>query len=315
MKTLTVVAPVYNEAEVIADFHRELAAVLDGLKARYESKILFVVDRSSDGTLEILRGVASRDARVQILALSSRFGHQNSLLAGLDHCRSDALIMMDSDLQHPVSLIPRMLEEFEKGFDVVRTHRQDPPETGLFKRLSSRMFYRLINALSDVPIQESAADFRLLSRRVVTVFQKRVRERNLFLRGLTGWVGFKSTGIPFTTGARPGGRSKYSLTRLIAFGVEGIVAFSKKPLQAAIYVGFLFAALGFGLAFLTIAQYFYYGSLPPGWATLAILTPTFAGIQLIFLGVIGEYVGAIFDEVKGRPHYIVEEAVNVEEIA
>lgn len=312
MKTLTVISPAFNEEEVIADFHRELAAVLDGLKGRYDCRMLFVLDRSGDRTLEILRGIAAKDPRVQVLALSSRFGHQNSLLAGIDHCRADAAIMMDSDLQHPPSLIPAMLEQFEKGFDVVRTQREDPPEIGFFKRLSSRLFYKGLNLLSETPIHESAADFRLLSRRVVKVFQKDIRERNLFLRGLIGWIGFPSTSLPFKTGRRTGGRSKYSLGRLVALGAEGVVSFSKKPLQAAIYLGLGFAALGFLLALATLVSWFRNGAMPPGWTTLAILIPVFSGIQMIFLGVLGEYIGAIFDEVKGRPHYIVDTAINLE---
>jgi polyisoprenyl-phosphate glycosyltransferase len=311
MKTLTVISPVYNEAEVIESFFRALSKELDGLQEQYDSRILFVVDRSNDGTLDILKRIAAADGSVGILALSSRFGHQMSLLAGIDHADTDAVIMMDSDLQHSPSLIPALLERFEQGYDIVYTIREDEQELGIVKRLSARLFYRLINSLSKVQINESAADFRLISRRVLRVFQTQIRERNQFLRGLFSWVGFRSVGVPFRVGTRAAGKSKYSLGRLIRFGMQGIVSFSKRPLQAATVVGFIFAAFGFINAVVTFVQYFLYASLPSGWTTLTILISLFSGVQLIFLGIIGEYLGAIFDEVKARPHYIVEEKINL----
>ena len=309
-KSLTVICPVYNEEAVIRDFYNELKEVLVRLKDKYESKTLFVVDPSTDSTLEILKQIAQTDRSVQIIALSSQFGHQMALLAGMDNSHSDCTIMMDSDLQHPPSLIPEMLNHFEKGFDVVYTVRRDVPESNIFKRLSSKAFYRMINQISQVPINESAADFRLISRRVLTVFKNQIRERNQFLRGLIKWVGFKSTGIPFQAKKRPAGKSKYSFGRMVQFGLHGILSFSKRPLQAATFVGFIFASLGFIYGLIVFIQYFFDRSLPSGWATLIILISMFSGVQLIFLGIIGEYIGAIFDEVKGRPHYIIDEKIN-----
>jgi glycosyltransferase involved in cell wall biosynthesis len=311
MRTLTVISPVYNEAEVIEHFYQVLSKELRGLADRYASRILFVVDRSSDDTLDILKRIAAADPSVGILALSSRFGHQMSLLAGIDHADADVVVMMDSDLQHSPALIPSLIERFEEGYDIVYTIREDERELGLLKRWGARLFYRLINSLSKVPINESAADFRLISRRVALVFQTQIRERNQFLRGLISWVGFRSVGVPFRVGTRAAGRSKYSLARLIRFGMQGIVSFSKRPLQAAIVVGFVFAAFGLINAVITFVEYFLYASLPSGWTTLTILISLFSGVQLIFLGIIGEYLGAIFDEVKARPHYIVEEQVNL----
>jgi polyisoprenyl-phosphate glycosyltransferase len=309
--TFTVVCPVYNESEVIGEFHNELARVLDGLSQRYEAKVLYVVDRSTDNSLEILRSLASTDKRIQVLALSARFGHQMSLVAGIDHAQGDAVLMMDSDLQHPPALLPELLASFEKGYDIVYTVRQDRPEIGLFKRLSSRLFYRVINWLSTVPVNESAADFRLISRRVADVFRNQIRERNQFLRGLFSWVGFKSVGVPFQVDERRAGKSKYSLARLWRFGMNGVVSFSKRPLHAAVALGFLFAGFALINAALTLVEYWRNRSLPSGWTTLTILISLFSGVQLIFLGIVGEYVGAIFDEVKGRPHYLVEDRINL----
>jgi glycosyltransferase involved in cell wall biosynthesis len=310
MRTLSVVSPVFNEEEVIEEFHQILAAVLDSLSGRYESEIIYVVDSCPDQSLEILRGIAQKDRRVKVIALSSRFGHQMSLVAGIDHAFGDAVIMLDSDLQHPPSLIPVMLTEFEKGNDVVFTIRNDPPGTGLFKKISSRLYYALINRLSPILILESAADFRLISARVAHVFRTEIRERNQFLRGLVSWVGFKRVGIHFAAQQRGGGRTKYSLRRLLRFGIHGLVSFSKKPLQAAVIVGFALAFGGFLVALFSLFDYFYRANLPSGWTTLVILISGFSGVHLIFLGIIGEYIGAIFDEVKARPHYIVQEKLN-----
>jgi glycosyltransferase involved in cell wall biosynthesis len=309
-RTLAVVCPVYNEAEVIARFHEALGAVLDSISGRYRATVVYVVDRSADGTLDILRGIAARDPRVRVLGLSTRFGHQMSLLAGIDHADADAVVMLDSDLQHPPELIPTLLDEFEKGRDIVYTVRRDSDDIGFFKRITSRLFYRFINLLSQIPIDQSAADYRLVSRRVARVFRTQIRERNQFLRGLFGWVGFERVGVPFTVRGRGAGRSKYSIRRLFSFAVAGITSFSKRPLQAAIYVGFAFAILALVLAATTVVQFFLHRSLPPGWATIVIVVCGLSGIQLIFLGIIGEYIGAIFDEVKARPHYLIEEKIN-----
>jgi len=312
-RTLTVVCPVYDEQEVIAAFGAELRRVLESVADRWSATVLFVVDRGTDRTLEILKGIAAGDPSVRILALSARFGHQMSLLAGLDHCDADAVVMMDSDLQHPPSLIPELLAGFDRGYDIVYTVREDSPEVPVLKRLSSRWFYRLINSISDTPVNENAADFRLVSRRVVEVFQRQIRERNQFLRGLFGWVGFPSLAVPFRVGRRAAGRTKYSVRRMVRFGLDGVVSFSKTPLQAATYVGFAFGALGFLYALVTLVQFLLYRAFPSGWATIIILISIFSGTQLVFLGILGEYLGAIFDEVKARPHYIVEERVNLPE--
>jgi dolichol-phosphate mannosyltransferase len=312
MKTLTVISPAYNEADVLEAFYRELSAQLRPLSDRYRTRVLFVLDRSSDNSLEILKRLAATDRTVGVLSLSARFGHQMALLAGMDHTDADAIIMMDSDLQHPPSLIPALLAKYEDGYDIVNTVREDEQELGLLKRNSSRLFYWLINRISDVPISERAADFRLISRKVAEVFQQHIRERNQFLRGLLSWTGFSTISIPFRVGARAAGQSKYSSGRLLRFAAHGIVSFSKRPLQAAVILGFVFAGLGLVNALVTLVQYFVYESLPSGWTTLAMLISVFSGVQLIFLGIIGEYIGAIFDEVKARPHYIVDERVNLD---
>ncbi len=309
MKTLTVISPIYNEESVIEAFYTELSVVLSGLIG-YRSTILFVVDRCTDQTLPILRRIAQKDPMVQVLVLSNRFGHQMSLLAGIDHCNSDVVVMMDGDLQHPPELIPVMLEKYEQGYEIVYTIREDARQSSLFKRWTSRLFYRFINWISEIPISESAADFRLVSRSVIEVFQTQIRERNQFMRGLFSWVGFNSVGVGFRARDRFAGTTKYSLRRMVRFGLHGIVAFSKRPLQLSILAGTIFAFFSLIYAVIAFVQYFFYASLPSGWTTLVIMIALSTGIQLICLGFIGEYIGAIFDEVKGRPHYLVSEKIN-----
>jgi len=312
-RTITVVSPVYNECEVIAAFYTELKKVLDEIADSYESTICFVVDRSTDGTLDILRDIARVDRSVRVIAMTGRFGHQMCLLAGIDYSDSDVLIMLDSDLQHPPDLIPIMLRYYEEGYDVVYTIREDTNDVHFAKRVASKLFYRLVNWISQVPVNENAADFRLISRRVVKVFQKRIRERNLFLRGFFGWMGFRSIAVPFKVHKRAGGVSKYSFTRMFRFAFDGIISFSKQPLRSATVLGLLIALFGFLLSFVTVVQYFIFSSFPSGWTTLVVLMSIFSGMQLVFLGVIGEYIGAIFDEVKARPHYIIDELINFDE--
>jgi len=309
MRTLTVIAPVYNEEEVIADFYRELKATLDALSG-YTATMLFVVGRGTDRTLPILSELAAKDRNLKVLSLSSRFGHQMQLLAGIDHADSDVVIMMDSDLQHPPALIPKLLAEYEKGNEVVYTIREKTGDQNLFRKWASDIFYFLLNRISDVHISGNAADFRLISRKVVEVLKNEIRERNLFLRGIVPWLGFNQVGVRFTANPRRAGKSKYPLSRLIAFGLSGVVSFSRKPLRVAIFVGLFFALLGFLYALFTVFQFFLLKALPTGYATLVVLLSVLGGFQLVFLGVIGEYIGAIFDEVKKRPHYLVDEKLN-----
>jgi glycosyltransferase involved in cell wall biosynthesis len=310
MKTLTVVCPVYNEEAVIRAFHAELASVLHGLAGHWRSTILYVVDRGSDRTAELLRGVAAADPAVRLILLSSRFGQQAALVAGLDHADADAVIMMDSDLQHPPTVIPALLAEHERGSDVVYTVRETSDQIPWLKRVSARWFYRLLNAVSDTPIHQGAADFRLISRRVLRVFQRQIGERTLFLRGLVSWVGFPSAPIAFRPARRPGGRTKYPLRRMLDFAAGGVVSFSRAPLRAALLAGASLAALALAAGAALLAAWAVGRIRPTGLHGVALLLVLLCGVQLLFLGVIGEYLGRVLDEVRGRPRYLVDERVN-----
>lgn len=311
MKTLTIVSPAFQEEAGIENFCTSVVEVMEPLKNTYDYKILIIVDKCPDRTLEILKEIARTNPRIGAIGMSSRFGHQMCLLAGIDYTDTDLIIMMDCDLQHPPALIPRLLEEHEKGYDVVYTVKKVYNSTSLFRRYSSRGFYKVLNWLSQVPIHENASDFRLISRRVANIFKTQLRERTLFMRGLLSWIGFPATSIEFDVPNRFMGESKYSLTQLFRLALHGVLSFSKKPLRLATITGLIFACLGFLYGgYITILFFFNGSAFPPGWTTLAVMGSILSGIQLICLGVIGEYIGAIFDEVKNRPHYIVEEKIN-----
>ncbi|HUL76907.1 MAG TPA: glycosyltransferase family 2 protein [Vicinamibacteria bacterium] len=311
MRTLTVVCPACDEQETIADFHAELRRALVSVAGRWSSTVLYVVDGGTDRTLDILRQVAAADPAVRVLALSARFGQQAAILAGLDHCDSDAVVMMDSDLQHPPAVVPELLAVHERGYDVVYTVGDGASDTPLAKRLTARWFYRLLSALAETPIHEGAADFRLVSRRVVQVFQRGIRERGLFLRGLFVWVGFPSCAVPFRVAPRRAGRTKYSFGRMLRFGLGGIVAFSRVPLRAAAGAGALVLGLGLAASGWGVWGLVRAGS-PPPWALPLALFGLVSGAQLVFLGILGEYLGAVLDEVRARPHYVVAERIGFE---
>jgi dolichol-phosphate mannosyltransferase len=309
---LTIVAPVFNEEEVIAQFYERVRAVIESLSDRYAAKLLFVMDRSTDGTLSILRELAARDARVQVIVLSSRFGHQMSLLAGIDHARdADVIVMMDSDLQHPPELIPELIEKHDRGNDVVYTIREDTEDAGLARKAAGRAFYRMLRFISRVPITENAADFRLISRRVATLMREEIRERNLFLRGIFSWIGFNQACVRYTAVRRAAGRSKYSLSRMFGLATAAVLSFSTRPLHLGIFIGLAFAAFSALLVLFTVISFFRDATIPSGWTTIVTLLLLFSGVQLIVLGILGVYIGGIYEEVKRRPHYIVDESINI----
>ena len=312
MRVIDIVLPVYNEEAGIELFHRELTAVLETLADRYTFRLIYVLDRSSDDTFGVLTRLARASDHVRIVHLARRFGHQASLMAGLDHASGDAVIMMDSDLQHPPRLIPEFLARFEAGYDVVQAVRRYGHDVGVVRRQLSALFYRLQNALSPVEIASGAADFRLVSRRVVRVFQEGLREQSPFLRGLFQWVGFNRTEVPFVSAERAAGVTKYRWRTLLTFSIVGIVSFSKVPLRLAALLGFGVSIMGIAYAVWLLWAYVVRGGFPPGFASLILVTLVIGGLQLMFLGILGEYVGSVFDEVKRRPLYIVDEIVGGE---
>lgn len=307
---LTIVAPVFNEEAVIAQFHTRVCETLSTLQD-VDSQIIYVVDKCTDNTLEVLRGIAKDDYRVKVLAMSSRFGHQMSLLAGIEQALgADAIIMMDSDLQHPPELIPVLLNNFRDGADVVYTVRSDTEGVNPIRKAMGNLFYKVLNRLSDVEINPNAADFRLISRRVATILAEGFAERNMFLRGLFSWIGFKQVGVEYVAEKRGAGVSKYSFSRIVQLAISGILSFSTKPLQIGIFIGISFSVVACLLMIATFFTFLFDRSLPSGWTTIVMLLLIFNGIQLFVIGVLGVYLGGIYEEVKSRPRYILEEEIS-----
>ncbi|HEY8304228.1 MAG TPA: glycosyltransferase family 2 protein [Solirubrobacteraceae bacterium] len=301
---LSVVAPVYNEEELVEAFvKRACAAVAD-----YTFELVLVNDGSSDRTPELLDGLAAADPRVRVIHLSRNFGHQAALTAGLEHARGDVVAMIDADLQDPPELIPRMVEQWEGGSDVVYAVRRQREGETAFKLATASWFYKLFDKLAQVDLEPNSGDFRLLDRRALDALLS-MTERSRFLRGMTVWVGFTQTAVPYERDARSAGETKYTVRKMVRFSLDAIASFSHLPLQLATYVGLLSAGVAF-VAIPVVVGLHFADSYLPGFGTITILILLLGGIQLIALGVIGEYVGRIYDEVKHRPLYIVREERN-----
>jgi polyisoprenyl-phosphate glycosyltransferase len=304
--SVSVAIPVYNEAQVLPALLSRLRAVLDGIPGGLH-QIVFVDDGSSDATVELLEAEARQDSRILVVALSRNFGHQTALTAALDHVTGDVTVVMDADLQDPPEAIPVFLGEYTKGFDVVYAKRVDRKE-GLLLRLSYFLFYRLIAKLSAIDLPLDAGDFGLMSGRVVEQL-RRAPEHHRYLRGLRRWVGFRQTGVVVERSARAAGTSKYSPVKLLKLAFDGIFAFSIVPLRAAAILGALAVAASslFGLYSLYVK--FFRDQSPRGFTAVVLAVIFLSGLQLVFLGVIGEYLGRVYEEVKGRPLYIVDRVI------
>ena len=309
LSLLSVVAPVFNEEETLAEFHHRVADALGDLPF----ELILVDDGSSDATPRLLAQLAGEDDRVRVIELSRNFGHQAALTAGLDHAEGDAIAMLDSDLQDPPELIPQMLEHWRRGSDVVYAVRRDRPGETRAKLTTARWFYRLFSKLAQIDLEQNAGDYRLLDRRALSALNS-MRERNRFLRGMTVWVGYTQTAVPYDRDARYAGDTKYSPRKMLRFSLDAIFSFSHEPLQAATVLGFIFSAVAF-LGIPVAIGFRIAGQFVPGITTLLLVLLLLGGIQLITVGLIGEYLGRVYDEVKGRPLYLVRERINMDEAA
>lgn len=304
-RLVSIVSPCYNEAEVIDLFYEELRRVVDGLP-EYDFELILVDDGSADRTLEALNRIAEWDRRVRVASFSRNFGHQIALTAGLDFATGDAVIMMDSDLQHPPSLIPQLIRRWREGHDIVSAVRDDTEGVSIYKKASSRAFYWLINALGAVHIPHGAADFCLVSRRVARALHG-MRERHRFLRGMIAWSGFSRALVPYRAAARAAGQSKYTLVKMLGMALDAILSFSTVPIRLAARVGVLITGLGFAYLAWNLIKAFVTGQMAPGWASLIAVTMILGGSQLMFIGLIGQYLARVFEELKGRPMYILKQ--------
>lgn len=305
MKKISIVIPAYNEEGNAALMYDKIKNVFSELPG-YKFEIIFVNDGSRDNTQQVLEKLSAENEEVKYIEFSRNFGHQSAVKAGIDNAFGNAVISMDGDLQHPPELIPEMIAKWEAGFDIVYTIRKYPKDISLLKRKTSALFYKLLSTLSDVNLTNGGgSDFRLFDANVTEVMRK-FNEDDLFLRGLSTWVGFKQTGIAFTACERVSGASSYNLKKMISFAFTGITAFSIKPLYLAAYLGFIFSALSFLGYIIYVILSFIDKTEVSGWASLLMTVVFFGGLQLIILGIIGIYIGKIFKQVKSRPGYIIK---------
>ncbi|HYO53240.1 glycosyltransferase family 2 protein [Archangium sp.] len=302
--TCSLVIPVFNEEEVLPELYRRVTQVMAAAETSYE--LVLIDDGSSDKTWEIMQRLRASDERVSLVRLSRNFGHQIALTAGLEHARGETVVVLDADLQDPPELIPRMLELWREGHDVVYGVRTRREGEGIFKRSTAAVFYRLIGRLTSVHIPADTGDFRLMSRPVVEAL-KRVRERNRFVRGLVAWVGFRQVGLPYERAHRAAGETKYPFSKMLRFAVDAIISFSILPLRLATGFGFLVSFFSFAYAAHAVYLKVVTGESLPGWASLMVGIAFLGGVQLLCLGIVGEYLGRIYDEVKARPLYLLQD--------
>ena len=304
-KTLGIVVPFLNEAENLQVLYRRTCAVFDGLEE--DVSFVFVDDGSTDGSFQCLEEIRKKDSNVRIVRLSRNFGHQAAVTAGLNHIDADAVVVMDADLQDPPEVIPEMMEKWREGFQVVYGVRCKRKENWA-KRASYFLFYRIMERIVDFSFPLDAGDFALIDREIVDLMNQ-LPEKNRFVRGLRSWVGFRQIGIEYERDSRSAGTPKYSIAKLFKLALDGLVAYSSAPLRLANWIGMGSAVVGFLYFIYIIVSKIFLKTNPPGWTSLAVIVLFLGGVQLIVLGIIGEYISRIFEETKQRPSYIVAERV------
>lgn len=307
-KCISVVIPAYNEEEVIRQCYDSLTDVM--IDTSYDYELVFVNDGSKDRTLSILDELARMDVHVRIVNFARNFGHQAAVTAGINSSRGDCVVIIDADLQDPPEVIHQMLEKWEEGYEVVYGKRRKRKGETLFKLASATLFYRFLQRMSDTHIPRDTGDFRLIDRKVVHVFN-RMTERNKFIRGIISWIGFNQTFVEYDRNERMAGTTKYPLRKMLAFASDGIFSFSSKPLKLITRMGMLTVLLALiVLVYSLCAKLFDLPEVERGWTSIMMAITLFSGVQMLSLGVIGEYIARIYDESKSRPQYIVRETVH-----
>jgi len=302
-KLLSIIVPIMNEQGNIRQLYSRICNVLE---KKIDFELIFVDDGSTDNTLNEIKELVKNDKRVKFISFSRNFGHQNALKAGLDFASGDAAVSLDGDLQHPPELIPKMIKKWQEGYDIVYTIREDNGNTSFFKKKTSALFYKIINYLSDVTLDEGSADFRLINRKVLEVL-KQIKETPVFYRGITKWIGFKQFAIPYEPEKRLWGETKYSVKKMFNFAVFGITSFSVKPLRISILFGMFFTILAFLYSLYALYEKLFTNNTIEGWTSILIMISFIGGVQLVLIGVMGEYIGKLFMESKNRPTYIINE--------
>jgi dolichol-phosphate mannosyltransferase len=303
----SIVIPILDERETLPELHRRLCQVMDELDGSAE--IILVDDGSTDGSFDVMRKLHGADDRVRALRMSRNFGHQIAITAGLDHARGDAVVIMDGDLQDPPEVVPALAEKWREGFDVVYAVRDDREGESRVKLATASWFYRFLGHMSEVGIPRDAGDFRLIDRRVVDAV-KAMPEHHRYLRGMFAWVGYDQAGVHYARDARHAGRTKFPMRKMLGFATDGIVSFSTVPLRMTLVLGFLVSLAAFVLAIFAVLAKVTGAYTVPGWASITVGVALLGGVQLTVLGVMGEYIARIHDEVKQRPLYLVRDLLD-----
>ena len=310
MKKISVVIPMYQEEEVATECYNRISNVISKLK-NYEYEIICVNDGSKDKTLEILEEIALKDKNVKVISFSRNFGHQNAVTAGLKYVSGNCAVIIDADMQDPPELIPEMLKLWEEGYEVIYGKRKKRNGESLFKLITAKGFYRILNLLSNVKIPKDTGDFRLVDKKVIDVINS-MPEHNKFLRGLWGWIGFKQIAFEYERKERFSGKTKYPLKKMLKLASDGIISFSSKPLKMVGGLGIFSIFISFIILIYAILSYmFKWNNLMPGWASIMVAITFFAGVQLLSIWVMSEYIGRIYEESKKRPQYIIEKTINL----
>ena len=305
MKTITILVPCYNEEAVLQQFYERVQSVITNI-TDYDFRYLFVNDGSTDSTLDILRNLRACDSKVHYIAFSRNFGKETALIAGFDHIDSDAVVVMDSDLQHPPEMIPEMISWWQKGYKDICTKRISRDDEPPLKKFSSKLYYKILQNMTNFAIQVNVGDFRLLDRQCVEAL-KLFRESQRYTKGMFSWIGFEKKEIPYQPESRAAGQSKWNYFKLVNLAIEGITSFTILPLRIASLLGCILAVTAMLYMFFVIAQTLLYGGDVPGYPSLISVILFIGGVQIFFLGIIGEYLGRIFNETKHRPLYLIKE--------
>jgi polyisoprenyl-phosphate glycosyltransferase len=307
---ISIVVPMYFEEEVAQECYNRLKAVMEENDINYE--FIFVNDGSTDHTIEILKEISKTDIRAKVVNFARNFGHQTAVTAGIDYANGDAIVIIDADLQDPPEFIPVLLDKWREGYEIVYAKRKKRSGETWFKLITAKYFYRFLNYMSDIDIPKDTGDFRIIDRKVADVF-KSMTERNRFVRGMFSWVGFSQTYIEYERDERFAGETKYPLKKMIKFASDGIIAFSTKPLRFVMTLGFISVLISLAVLCYTIIIKLVGQQVQAGWASIMVAITFFSGIQLLGVGIVGQYIARIYDESKNRPIYIVRETINLEQ--
>ena len=312
MKKISLVIPMYYEEEVAQECYRRIVQVLRKLD-NYQYEIIFINDGSKDHTQEILEEIAKKDENIKVITFSRNFGHQCAVTAGIKYVTGDCVVILDADLQDPPELIPDMIKLWEQGNEVIYGKRKKRKGESKFKLLTAKMFYKTLDALSDVTIPMDTGDFRLVDRKVIDVINQ-MPEHNKFLRGLYSWVGYRQVAFEYERKERYAGKTKYPLKKMVKLALDGIVSFSAKPLRIVGYLGIIMIIVSLCLLIYSLVSYaFSLNSLTPGWTSIMVSITLFSGVQLLSMWIMSEYIARIYDETRNRPQYIIRDTINIEQ--